>query len=229
MHTLGIETSVSEATITLLREHDCLGTRSLERAGRRHAQTLVAEAAELFRDCGLAPGDCRLAAVSIGPGSFTGLRVGVVFAKTLAYAAGCDVIAVDTFQAVAEQCPPEEDQCFVIGDAQRGELFVARYRRVTESTWQREGSIAIRSRDAFLADLRPDDVVTGPGVDRLPVSDAAAFRILTAEYRTPRAESVARIGRRQWLERGGDDPAGLEPLYFRRSAAEEKRDAQQSR
>ena len=70
--------------------------------------------------------------MSVGPGSFTGLRVGVVCAKTLAYATGARLAAVDTLEAIAANSPPDVETVHVITDAQRGDLFVGTYRRTAD-------------------------------------------------------------------------------------------------
>jgi tRNA threonylcarbamoyl adenosine modification protein YeaZ len=101
MITLGIETSGRAGTIALVEGGAVVAERSLTASGRRHARTLVPELGELLRNTGHTPTEVDVVAVSIGPGSFTGLRVGVVCAKTFAYATGCRIIGIDTFLAVA--------------------------------------------------------------------------------------------------------------------------------
>ncbi|HUQ68608.1 MAG TPA: tRNA (adenosine(37)-N6)-threonylcarbamoyltransferase complex dimerization subunit type 1 TsaB, partial [Planctomycetaceae bacterium] len=85
MNILSLETSGLTGSIALDRD-GVVEQRELATAGRRHAQTLVAEMRDLLHAHGLRPADVNAVAVSIGPGSFTGLRVGVVCAKTFAYA-----------------------------------------------------------------------------------------------------------------------------------------------
>src|SRR5687768_2419931 len=105
MLVLSIETSGTGGSIALVDDRACLAERSLSQAGRRHARTLVFELKQLLAEREVAPGDLGAVAVSIGPGSFTGLRVGVVCAKTLAYAVSTKLVAVDTFLAIAAQSP----------------------------------------------------------------------------------------------------------------------------
>ena len=109
------------------------------RSSGRHAQTLVQQIGELLRTHGLKPHDVQLLAVSKGPGSFTGLRVGMVCAKTFVYATGCRFIAVDTFAAIAENCASADvTRLFVIEeDAQRDDLFVGEYHRARKGSGAR--------------------------------------------------------------------------------------------
>ncbi len=115
-------------------------------------------------------------AVSVGPGSFTGLRVGVVCAKTLAYANGCQLAAVDTLEAIAANSPADVVSVHVIADAQRGDLFVADYCRKSIVEWDRD---------------RPPRIVAGrrvvPFVDR----SRRRFRTGASALRAGRPNGVA--------------------------------------
>lgn len=198
-----------------------LAERSLAQAGRRHARTLVAELASLFAECGSSPDQCEAIAISVGPGSFTGLRVGVVCAKTYSYATGCLLTPVDTFEAVAAGVPDDVHEVAVIDLAQRGELFVGEYHR-TDNRWQRVGEITIEPAEAWAAVRRPELRVVGPGLSRLRGSLFSEAACLPVDYDAPQARHVATIGERQLCEGRTADCWSLEPFYLRRSAAEEK-------
>src|SRR5450759_3825007 len=99
MLTLAIETSGPLGSVALFESETVLGEQSLE-LGRQHGQSLIPTIRQLLTFYGKLPRDLELVAVSIGPGSYTGLRVGVVCAKTLAYAANSQLVAVDTLHAV---------------------------------------------------------------------------------------------------------------------------------
>lgn len=222
MVTLGIETSGRTGSVALLRDQECLSERTLSQTGRRHARTLVAELRELLQENGVAVDQVDTMAVSIGPGSFTGLRVGVVCAKTFAYATGCEIVAVDTFEAIAAAAPSDVDSIDVIGDAQRGDLYVGRYERQATGAWQSRGSIEIVGLDVWLSSLTADSVVSGPAASGHSGEIEERCRLLTEELRNPRAEFVARIGSGRADAGLVDDVWTLVPKYIRRSAAEEK-------
>ena len=228
MLTLGIETSGKAGTVALRCHGEFLEQRSLDQAGRRHARSLVAEIAELFRAYDFQLRETQLVSVSIGPGSFTGLRVGVVCAKTLAYSTGCQLAAVDTFLAVAENSPRDVSEVFVITDAQRGELFLGRYCRDSDGLFQRQGEIEIVNRHVWCEERAQDDVVSGPGAVQFQDSLDDRCRILETPFCTPRADVVARLGERLIERDAADDFWSLEPFYIRKSAAEEKWDRDHS-
>ena len=153
---LGIETSGTRGSIALFQNGACLAEAELEAAPRRHAQTLVTEIRDLFSQQGLRIPAIEAVAVSVGPGSFTGLRVGVVCAKTLAFATGARLAAVDTPEAIAANSPPDVKMVHVITDAQRGDLFAGTYRRTAEGDWLREGPLAIAAGEAWFQGFRPE-------------------------------------------------------------------------
>ena len=219
--TLGVETSGLTGAVALRRDGQTIESVTLQQSGRRHAQTLVSEVDALLRRSNLVAKQLQVVAVSIGPGSFTGLRVGVVFAKTLAYAVGCRLIAVDTFRAIAAASPRDVTDVFVVSDAQRGELFVGRYSRADTATVHsspiRQGEITIEPADSFCR--RAGEIsVSGPSAGTL----SPTMRVLAPQFHQPRAEFIAALGEQQALAGEQSDLWPLEPFYLRRSAAEEK-------
>jgi tRNA threonylcarbamoyladenosine biosynthesis protein TsaB len=223
---LGIESSGVGGSIALAGDRSCLADRSLSQAGRRHARTLVTELRSLLTDLNVAPDDLAAVAVSIGPGSSTGLRVGVVCAKVLAYAVSTKLVAVDTFLVVAAQSPAGVSAVQVVGDGQRGDLYVGRYEKTAESVWQRIGAIEIQSAQTWLESLKADDAVSGPGLARHFDEAARRCRVLPVGCHEPRAATVAALGYEAKARGEFADIWTLEPFYLRRSGAEEKADAQ---
>src|SRR5262249_60667549 len=113
---------------------------------------------------GWRPRDLHGVIVSRGPGSYTGLRVGLISAKALAYATGCALLGVDTFAAIAHQAPTEAAVLDVIADAQQEKVYVERFARTPDGALAARGPLAIRPLAEWLADLGGDVWVTGPGL-----------------------------------------------------------------
>lgn len=225
MLTLGLETSGTAGGIALVEDGQLLAAADLSPTGRRHARTLVAELNILLAKLDRSPSDCDGVAVSIGPGSFTGLRVGVVCAKTFAYAVGRPVVAVDTLEAIAAGSITDSETLDVVIDAMRGEFFAARFHRDGEN-WRRDRPIRILAAAAVLAECDAAIPLTGPGLARWPLDETPPLRLAPEQW-APRAEHIARIGARRALAGETDDLWTLEPLYIRRSAAEERLDESQ--
>lgn len=141
MLTLAIETSGPVGSLALLEGRNCLAERTLQ-LGTQHGQSLVPELRRMLVDLGKSPRDCELLAVSTGPGSFTGLRIGVVCAKTWAYATGCRLVAVDTHQAIAMNAPPEVAQVQVVSEAQGGDVYYSAFARSPEGAWSESSPLA---------------------------------------------------------------------------------------
>jgi tRNA threonylcarbamoyladenosine biosynthesis protein TsaB len=233
--TLAFDTSGFSGSVALVDGESVLDERDLV-AERRSAQTLAPAIADLLAAQGLQPQQIRLVATTIGPGSFTGLRVGVTTAKAFAYAVGAEVIGISTLEAIACGVPCElwrdKSQPFVIDavlDAQRGELFVARFRgdsgpgnsdglpRLTRSSPDQ-----IMAAEAWLAGLPAGTVVTGPGLKRVEARLPAGVAVVPADRREARASVVGRLAWRDYAAGRRDDLWKLAPVYLRPSYAEEK-------
>lgn len=233
MLVIGIETSGLAGSVSLNREGECLEVRSLEQVGRRHAQTLVLELHQILNNNHFKSSDVEVVAVSRGPGSFTGLRVGLVCAKTFAYATRCQYVAVDTFAAVAMNSPLDVSDAWIVEDAQRGDLVVGRYVRGDHGDWMRASPIEVVRAEEWLPLRAAGEIVIGRGLLRCDLTSIAARCLTDAEIIQPRATNVALLGERMLQERTAYSPDDFDvwksaPFYMRPSAAEEvrnKRDA----
>lgn len=224
-----IETSGRGGFAALAQGETLLATAELA-ADRQHARDLAPLVAGLLREAGWAAQQVQAVVVSRGPGSFTSLRVGVMSAKAFAYAVGCTLLAVDTFDCYAHQCPPEWSAVEVIGDAQQRRVQVQRYQRSEPTTFSASEPasftatepIRIVPIEAWLSQRPAHVPVTGPALalvrDRLPSETPIA----------PPAQCVVmpgtllKLGLAR-LRRGESDSVwALEPLYAQLSSAEEK-------
>jgi tRNA threonylcarbamoyladenosine biosynthesis protein TsaB len=221
MLVLGIETSTRPGSAALCQDANCLAEVPLDHQGLRHAQALPPRVASLLGEHSLTTGDLDLIAISQGPGSFTGLRVGIAFAKTLAWAAGCQLVAVDTFNAIVAhaQLPAECHSLWVAADAHRRELFVRPYSRHDDNPWTPDQDHAIVNAADWCRQLQPHEtvVVATPGL----LDEVLPSHITNHITSLPAAQSIARLGQLDALAGQLADPVTLEPLYLRKSAAEE--------
>jgi tRNA threonylcarbamoyladenosine biosynthesis protein TsaB len=217
-----IETSDRPGFVALAEGNRLLGERRLDLA-RRHARDLAPVSAELLAELGWKARDLAGVVVSRGPGSYTGLRVGIISAKTLAYALGCRLLAIDTFAAIARQAPASATAVEVIADAQQDKVYAQRFTGpAAHGAWHATDPLCILPFADWIAQLKPGVTVSGPGLEgrenRLPTEVAVAP---SADWR-PRVESLLSLGWERWQRGESDDVYALEPLYLRPSAAEEK-------
>ena len=178
----------------------------------------------------IAPADVDLVAVSKGPGSFTGLRMGLVAAKTFAFAMYCDVVGICVFetlvcQAVDQLSWPEDGanttkSVHVVTDAGRAEVFVQSF-ECDGFTFQPLGTPRLARKDSWLSTLSHGDVVTGPGLKLFDDSTLSSFKTIANEFWMPNADSIGKLGFANYSTNGPDDLLNIEPVYSRPSAAEE--------
>jgi len=220
MLTLTIDTSGLVGSLGLYHGQIPLEDRRLE-LGQRHGQTLIPEIHSLLERHHFRPSDVELLAVSVGPGSFTGLRVGIVCAKTWAYATGCKLAAIGTLEAVAVGTPLSAHPLHVIADAQRGDVFLQTF-TATADRWQIDGPIRIAPVAEWSKTLA-DVLVTGPGVEKFgkELTDA---KFAPESTWHPQGMALARLAEEQAAQGNFADMWTLEPIYLRRSSAEDKWD-----
>jgi len=220
---LAIETATDAAGVALLRAGEAVAARRLPPG--QGAETLLPAVLELLADHGVGLAALDAFAVSIGPGSFTGLRVGVATVKGLAFGAGSRVAAVPTLAALAATRADVPARVAAVLDARRGEVYAAAHDGdpLHPPVW---GPLVLRP-EALAERLAPGWTVVGDGV---PVVEPAVRDRLGAEVALvgpPQgiadAVAVGRLGARL-LEAGrGVCAADLVPSYGRRAEAEERR------
>jgi tRNA threonylcarbamoyladenosine biosynthesis protein TsaB len=220
MRILALETSSRDASVAVLDGDRLLGQTQFG-ADQRTAQVFATAIHRQLEAVDWRPGDVQLIVVSRGPGSFTGLRVGVTAAKTLAYATGAQVLGINTQRVIAQQTEGQWQEVTVVGDAQRQQLFVARFRRVGDQAAS-DGPPEIVDGQQWLESLEAGRWVTGPGLSRLIVRLPAGVRSTPPDNWLPRAATLGRIGYLEYQGGSRDDLWQLTPVYYRKSAAEEK-------
>jgi tRNA threonylcarbamoyladenosine biosynthesis protein TsaB len=187
---------------------------------RRHARDLASTVGDVLVAEALAPRDLTGVIVGRGPGSYTGLRVGLVSAKALAYALGCELRAAETFAAIARQAPAQSGDVWVIADALRGQVYAQRFAGHADGPRPAD-ELRIVPVEEWAAGLRPGQHVTGPGLGVYEGKVPQTCSVAPAADREPRVESVFAAGvEARPLSRA--ELFALEPLYLRASSAEEK-------
>ncbi len=219
---LALETSGMSGSVAALAG-DTLICEMAVNPDQRSARSLAPATRDLWIRCGWRAGDVELLAVTVGPGSFTGLRVGVTTAKTFAYAVGAKAIGLNTLEVIASQVPDDVpgETLAVALDAQRGEVFAATFRRAAGSMeWISKAAIV--NREAWLASLPMGCLVSGPVLSQLAEGVPAGCTRVADEFWYPTAAAVGRLAAGRFAAGESDDAWRLVPLYMRRSAAEEK-------
>ena len=164
-----------------------------------------------------------LIAVSQGPGSFTGLRVGMVCAKTIAALLAKPIVGVCSLDAMAENAPSEAVSVATALDAKRGQVYYAQYERDGGRLRRRSGPL-LGAPEAVTAGLTPPVRILGDALRQYAsVWSAGGAVALPEELWRIGASTVARLGLAAFRAGRSDEPFGLQPLYVRLPEAEERR------
>jgi tRNA threonylcarbamoyladenosine biosynthesis protein TsaB len=216
---LGIDTATWTAAAGVVRDGEVLGEGAY-REERSHTRSLTQLVDRVLGDAGLAIADVDALAVSIGPGSFTGLRVGLALAKGIAFAGGLPIAAVATLEALAwvADAAPGDAVCAAL-DARKQEVYAALF-TMTPDGPRRETPDEALAPAALAARLRPGSILVGDAGDAYGALLGARAVLRPFATHHPRGSVVARLGW-QRLRAGAAEPIGpLEPVYVRPPDAE---------
>lgn len=230
MKALALETSDRIGSLAVLTASgDTVSTEltSSLPADQRSAQSLLPSIKSLLERAGWKAADLDLIAVSTGPGSFTGLRIGVTAAKTLAYATGAELVEVHTLAAMASGVPNSWKRLWTVIDAQRRELFVAKFcmNDDEQSLPSEIPETRILAVESWLEELSSEDWVCGLPLKNLANQLPAGVKVADQACWQPTAEQVGQLGVAAYQAGRTVDAVQLVPHYYRKSAAEEKADA----
>jgi tRNA threonylcarbamoyladenosine biosynthesis protein TsaB len=194
----------------------------------RHGRVLVPAVRALLAAARLTLAELDGLVVGLGPGSYTGLRIGLTAVKTLAYAAHKPLAGLDSLDIVARNAPAAARRVAVIADAQRGDLYVADFiREAPGAVPVRVVPTRIEPFEAWAAGLAEETLVLGPAatLERVLAHLPATARLPNnPEAHWPDPHRLAELALEVWQSGRRDDPWFLEPVYLRRSAAEEQWD-----
>jgi tRNA threonylcarbamoyladenosine biosynthesis protein TsaB len=224
VYSLALETSGRVGSVAICRDGTLVAEREYPH-GLQHAAALVPLIDELAASLGLRAKDFRELYVSVGPGSFTGIRVGVTLAKTLAFATCATIVAVPTVRVLVENAASDATNAIVVLDAKRGQIFTARFAR-QNGEWREAEPAHLDTLAAMLVRAPRPVHLIGEGIDfhrdAIPAGDASIVACDPSTWRA-RASVVARLGHAMARRGEKTDPLALSPIYIRLAEAEEKR------
>jgi tRNA threonylcarbamoyladenosine biosynthesis protein TsaB len=224
---LAVESATVRASVALLRGESLLAEVLLAE-GRPVSETLLAGIDAALGRAGLTLERVEAFAVSIGPGSFTGLRVGLATVKGLAFASERPVAAVPTLAALARGAGAAAGPVAALLDAQRGEVYAAGFRDAEAERPLAEVPEALYTPER-LAELLPRDcLLVGEGAEAhaRALGVGAGRRLAAGALGRPRAFQVGVLGARLLRAGAGRPAAELVPRYLRRAEAEARRTGQ---
>ena len=218
-YSLAIETSTRACELALGRDDGLIETVTLP-SQRRHHVGLMPGIDNLCRNHAIGARDIEEVHVSLGPGSFTGLRVAVAAAKMLAIAADVKIVGVSTLWVVAHNGPAEHQHVAACLNLKRDTVYCAVYRREAEEMVP-VLEPGLRTLTELLHQAPRPVALLGEMLPQLPRESCEGISVMPPEQARPRGETVWRLGRRLAAAGRFTDPMELEPMYVRRPEAVE--------
>jgi tRNA threonylcarbamoyladenosine biosynthesis protein TsaB len=221
---IALETSARSGSVALVESDGRLLAEQQFPHDLKHAAALISILDTLTQTHGWTPRDIEEIYVSAGPGSFTGLRVGITVAKTLALSLGAKIVAVPTTDVLVRNTPEGWQNAIIVLDAKRGQIFTARYRQQGGQITQEEPA-HLDTLTAILARTPRPVHLLGEGIPyhRPSIPTKGAEVVITPDDTwRPRASIVAHLGHPLARANHFTDPDRLTPTYLRRPEAEEK-------
>ena len=227
---LAFETSAKAGSVALHDGQTLLG-ESYCNTGLTHSQTLMTMAEDLLKNCGVTPKDVTAVAVAAGPGSFTGVRIGVAAAKGFAWGAEIPCHGVSTLEAMALNLGVENGYVLPVMDARRNQvynaLFYARGGELERKTDDR--AIALEELAAEIKNLNEPIFLVGDGSALCynTLKETVSNLVMPPEHRMH--QRAAGVALAMLKNPGSGDGNSLTPNYLRLSQAERERLAREQK
>lgn len=218
---LSLETATGCGSIALTKGAELLAEATVQPV-RTHSRRLLGTVSWLMEAAGVDWPEVDGIGVSLGPGSFTGLRIGLAAAKGLAMAANIPLIGVETMDALALSCTGVMERICPVLDARKQEVYAAVYQVGNNEYPVRLGDDQALGPETLAKSIDRPTVMAGPGVSvyREVFEKNSFIRLLPVSLSQPRALYVGLLAERQLRTGGLLDPASVRPKYVRASEAE---------
>lgn len=210
---LNIETATTNCSVSLSKDGETLILKEDKDSGYSHAEKLHVYINELFKEANINPKDIDAVAVSKGPGSYTGLRIGVSAAKGLCFALDKPLLAVSTLEILAHQVKISQGYIVPMLDARRLEVYAA----VFDAKFEQYRGIKaeILSKETYSTLLKENKVYfIGSGVEKTKTLVTHSNAIFI-EGQLPSANEMAQLSERKYKKSDIEDVAYFEPFYLK--------------
>ena len=227
MRILAFETSAKAASVALLQDGMLLG-EYMQNSGQTHSRTIMQMAQDLLKNCDLTASDVDAVACAAGPGSFTGVRIGLAAAKGFAWGREIPLVGVSTLEAMAKNVAVADGIYCAAMDARRNQVYTATFEQKNGvfSRMTEDRAISMAELGEHLAALEGVKYLVGDGacLCHQSLCDTVSQLYLLPEHlRMQRAAGTALLAWEQLQKGSVPDAASVQPNYLRLSQAERER------
>ena len=212
MYILNIETATKNCSVSLAKNGKTILCKEIANQGYSHAELLHVFIEDIFTSSEVSINDLNAVAVSKGPGSYTGLRIGVSSAKGLSYALGIPLIAVDTLQVLASQLIIEKGIIVPMIDARRMEVYSAVYDQA--HIQMKEVCAEILDENSYSESLYPTYFIGDCQEKCKTVLKKDTFHFVS-EIVFPSANEMSALSYQKYIKNEFEDVAYFEPFYLK--------------
>lgn len=229
MRILALDTSTNVASVAILEDDVIIGEYSCNK-GKTHSQRLMPMVENLLEKVGLSAKDMDAFAASIGPGSFTGLRIGVTTVKAMAFAAAKPVISINTLDALACNLSTSKAIICPIIDARNSQVFTAIYKFTNGKLERLTDYLGTHINELvdIIRSMQGEIVLLGDACtlhkDYFAAQLGDRLSIAPPNTALANASSVAMLARNAFLEGKLESCYDMVPFYLRKSQAERERE-----
>ena len=227
MRILAFETSAKAGSVALLEDSKLVAEQYVN-TGLTHSQTLLTMAQQVMESCGLTAKDVDAVAVAAGPGSFTGVRIGVAAAKGFAWGGELPCYGVSTLEAMVRQLGVFDGYILPVMDARRAQVYTALFcakQGALERLWE-DMAISLEELKIMIKNLENCVFLVGDGSNLCynTLKDEIPNLVMPPEHRMHQRAAGVGLAAFAAAEAGlPGDGASLQPNYLRLSQAERER------
>ena len=212
MYILNIETATKNCSVSLAKNGETILCKEIAEQGYSHAEKIHVFIEEIIKETGIGVNDLNGIAVSKGPGSYTGLRIGVSSAKGLCYALGIPLISVDTLQVLAKKVVVEDGLIVPMLDARRMEVYSAIFDKSYSKI--KEVQAEILTENSY-ADSQETFYFIGDCQEKCKTVLTATNFYFLPEIVFPSAKEMSALSYEKFTKNDFEDVAYFEPFYLK--------------
>ena len=198
--------------MALAKDGTTIVCKEIAEQGYSHAEKLHVFIEEIIKEAGISMSDLAAIAVSQGPGSYTGLRIGVSTAKGFCYALGIPLIAVDTLASLANQAVVEDGLIIPMIDARRMEVYSAIFNSKNEMI--REVQAEVLTEDSF-SNFSETIYFVGDSNEKAKTVLTKSNFVFLDQFIFPSAKQMSALSFRKFQQNNFEDVAYFEPYYLK--------------